>query len=118
MTSLYIAKSFRSGYNEFAIKEVLIMNIKNALKGLALSIISLAVGFAALAIPFKLYMAFSGGTLWAFFAFEIAAYALLACGFICIRERQKAKKKKREQRFYERKQKIRQVKSDWIDIAA
>ena len=58
MTSLYIAKSFRSGYNEFAIKEVLIMNIKNALKGLALSIISLAVGFAALAIPFKLYMAF------------------------------------------------------------
>ena len=63
------------------------MNIKNALKGLALSIISLAVGFAALAIPFKLYMAFSGGTLWAFFAFE-------------------------------RKQKIRQVKSDWIDIAA
>mgnify|MGYP003163793071 CR=1 FL=1 len=79
MTSLYIAKSFRSGYNEFAIKEVLIMNIKNALKGLALSIISLAVGFAALAIPFKLYMAFSGGTLWAFFAFEIAAYTLLAC---------------------------------------
>ena len=69
------------------------MNIKNALKGLALSIISLAVGFAALAIPFKLYMAFSGGTLWAFFAFEIAAYTLLACGFICIRERQKAKRK-------------------------
>ena len=84
MTSLYIAKSFRSGYNEFAIKEVLIMNIKNALKGLALSIISLAVGFAALAIPFKLYMAFSGGTLWAFFAFEIAAYTLLALSLIHI----------------------------------
>lgn len=47
------------------------MNIKNALKGLALSIISLAVGFAALAIPFKLYMAFSGGALWAFFAFKL-----------------------------------------------
>ena len=74
------------------------MNIKNALKGLTLSIISLAVGFAALAIPFKLYMAFSGGTLWAFFAFEIAAYTLLACGFICIRERQKAKKKKQDKK--------------------
>lgn len=94
------------------------MNIQNALKGLALSIISLAVGFAALAAPFKLYLAFSGEKLWAFFAFEIAAYTLLACGFIYCREKQAAKKKKREQRFYERKEKIQKVKTDWIDIAA
>ncbi len=94
------------------------MNLKNALKGLVLSIISLAVGFAALAIPFKLYLAFSGETLWAFFAFEIVAYTLLGCSFICLREKQKAKKKKRKQHFYERNQKISQVKSEPIDIAA
>ena len=90
----------------------------NLLKSALLTLVSLAVGFIAIALPFNLFSTLTSDAMHIIFINEIIIYFSVAMIFLAISDKKKQEKIKLEKRHEERKQKIERVKRDWIDIAA
>lgn len=94
------------------------MNIKNIIQGLSLTIISLAAGFVAVGLPFKLFSNLSGEGLKLFFLIEMTVYVILGGIFLVLLDRKKRRQIKEKQRLIERQKKIDDVIENWYNIAA
>lgn len=90
----------------------------NFVKGLLLSVLSLAAGFVAITLPFKLFSHLTGDALHLLFFIEIAIYLIVGSIFLIIAERKKQQKMKSKQRHIERSKKIKKVQEEWINLAA
>lgn len=87
-------------------------------KGLFLSIVSLAAGFAAITLPFGLFKDLTSEALHIMFFAELTVYLVISLIFLVIIDRKKEQKKKAEKRHTERCEKIKRVQKEWYDIAA
>lgn len=87
-------------------------------KGLVLSIVSLAAGFIAITLPFGLFKSLTGEALHILFFAELTVYLVVALIFLVIIDIKKEQKQKAERRHIERCEKIKRVQKEWFDIAA
>ena len=90
----------------------------NLIKGLVLSVISLAAGFFAISLPFNLISTLSKSAMEVIFLAEIIIYFGIGMIFLVIKDKKNQQRIKDEIRHTKRKEKIEAVKRDWIDIAA
>lgn len=94
------------------------MNTKNLLKGIILTIVSLAGGFIALSVPFRIFSTLSSDGVRIMFIVEIAVYFALGMIFLVIKDNKEQKKRKQKQQHLARQEKINRVVDEWYNIAA
>lgn len=94
------------------------MNKKDILKGVAISIITLVVGYVAMIVPFNLFLSISKDGQRIFFIIELCVYLTVACVFMLIQEKKENQAKKEKARHEERARKIKDVQQNWYDVAA
>lgn len=94
------------------------MNKKDILKGVAISIITLVVGYVAMMVPFNLFLSISKDGQRIFFIIELCEYLTVGCVFMLIQEKKENQAKKEKARHEERARKIKDVQQNWYDIAA
>lgn len=94
------------------------MKASNFTKGLFLSMMSLGVGFLAIAIPFRIFDNLSGSGIKILFAVELMLYIGTALIFLAVQDRKNQQKKKEAQRHEKRQLKIKDVQENWYNIAA
>lgn len=78
------------------------MNKKDLLKGIIISIVTLIVGYGAMAIPFNLFLTVSKDGQRIFFLAELCIYLTIGCIFLLVQE-SKQKNKKHATRSVHRK---------------
>ena len=93
------------------------MNTKNLLKGIILTIVSLAGGFFALSVPFRIFSTLSGDEVRILFVTEIAVYFAVGMIFLVVKDNKEQKKRKQKQQLA-RQEKINRVRDEWYNIAA
>lgn len=91
------------------------MNKKDILKGVAISIITLVVGYVAMIVPFNLFLSVSKDGQRIFFIIELCIYLVIGSIFLLVQE---SKAKKEKARHEERARKIKDVQQNWYDVAA
>lgn len=94
------------------------MNKKDILKGVAISIITLVVGYVAMIVPFNLFLSISKDGQRIFFIIGLCVYLTVGCVFMLIQEKKENQAKKEKARHEERARKIKDVQQNWYDIAA
>ena len=94
------------------------MNKKDLLKGVIISIVTLAVVYGAMAIPFNLFLTVSKDGQRIFFLIELCIYLTVGSIFLLIQDKKEKQAKKQKERHEERAQKIKDVQQNWYDIAA
>ncbi len=94
------------------------MNKKDILKGIAISIITLVVGYVAMIVPFNLFLSISKDGQRIFFIIELCVYLTVGCVFMLIQEKKENQAKKEKARHEERARKIKEVQHNWYDVAA
>ncbi|MFR5877027.1 MAG: hypothetical protein ACLUFN_11125 [Eubacterium sp.] len=92
--------------------------MKKFLKGLALSMTALIVGFFAISLPFHLFDELSQGAMSVVFIAEIIIYLAIGLGFLVIKDKKQQQKIKAEKRRIKRMQQIKEYQENWINIAA
>ncbi len=92
--------------------------IKAIIKGILMSLITLAAGFAALALPFRLFTALSPEGMHILFVTEITVYLVTGAVFLIIKGKNDKEKEKNEQRRIERRAKFEQAQREYYDLAA
>ncbi len=92
--------------------------MKKIVKGFVLSVLSLAVGYAAISLPFRLFDSLNSGMMQKVFIGELLIYLAVGMVFLVFQQRKKEARVKSEQRHIERREKIERVKTDWYDLAA
>ncbi len=92
--------------------------MKKVMKAVILSVLSLAAGYVAIAVPFNLFRVLGTEQMhWIFFG-EVLIYSAIGCVFIALHQKQLTEKQRSKARHEERSRKIREVQSTWYDIAA
>lgn len=99
-------------------KGVFIMNKKDLLKGIVISIITLGAGYAAMIIPFNLFLTVSKDGQRIFFIIELCVYLTVGTIFLLIQDKKEKQIQKEKARHKEREKKINDVKENWYNIAA
>lgn len=94
------------------------MKTKEILKGIIISIITLAVGYAAMAIPFNLFLSVSKDGQRIFFLIELSVYFVVGCIFLLIQDKKEKQAEKEKERHRIREEKIKDVQENWYNIAA
>lgn len=94
------------------------MNITKVIKGIALSIISLAVGFVAMVVPFRMLDMLSTRGMRILFIIETAVYFIAGIIVLLIQDKKIEQKEKSAQRHKEREIKIQNAQDNWYNIAA
>jgi len=95
------------------------MKRKNSfIKSMLLTLISLIVGFFAIALPFNLFRTLTDESMQMIFISEIVIYFAIAMLFLVFTDKKKKEKIKCEKWHEERRAKIQRVQREWIDIAA
>lgn len=85
--------------------------IKSIAKGILISVISLAVGFVAISLPFQLF-SLSDKMMQIVFIGELAIYAIVGGIFLVAKENSKAKaKQKNQQKAIRQERRIQQLKA-------
>lgn len=90
-------------------------NIKN---GLALSIVSLVVGFFAIAVPFKFFENLTSNQMTIMFATEIIVYTLVGMIFLIAKQMEADRKQKEQEQNEQRRAKISKLNTEWLDLVA
>ena len=93
-------------------------NIIKAIKTLLLSLVSLSVGFAAIAFPFQLFSNLSAEGMRYLFIGELTLYFIIGIAFLLIKGARDERAAKEEARKYQRRIKFEQAKRDYYDFAA
>lgn len=94
------------------------MNKKDLLKGIVISIITLGAGYAAMIIPFNLFLTVSKDGQRIFFLIELCVYLTVGTIFLLIQDKKEKQIQKEKARHKEREKKIEDVKENWYNIAA
>lgn len=94
------------------------MNKKHLLKGIIISIVTLVVGYGAMAIPFNLFLTVSKDGQRIFFLIELCIYLTIGSVFFLIQDKNEKQAKKQKARHKKRAEKIKNVQQNWYDIAA
>ena len=92
--------------------------MKKILKGLALSVAALAVGYVAISLPFSLFNTLSDRMMEIIFMAEIVLYLITGAIFLIASEKKKEERIKSDARHTARREKIAQVQRDWYNLAA
>lgn len=92
-------------------------NLKKVFKGLALSVLSLTVGFFAISLPFHIFN-LNSSILNILFVAELAVYIVIGLIFLIIKDKKEQEKIKLLERHEKRNEKIKKVHEEWINIAA
>ena len=93
-------------------------NITKVLKAIIISILSLTVGYLAISIPFRLFNTLDSDAMRMLFIGELIIYITVLLIFLVSRDKVRIKKEKEEQRKFQREEKIKQLRTEWIDLAA
>lgn len=94
------------------------MKKNDVLKGVAISAISLVIGFIAISVPFKLFSELSNTQMTILFSTELAVYTILGLIFLITKELQSQKKAKVKHRLEKREAQVKKLQSEWLDLAA
>ena len=92
--------------------------MKNFVKGLVISVLSLAVGYAAISLPFRLFDTLERSMMQKVFIGDLIIYLTIGMIFLVVQQKKKEQQAKCEERHYARREKIAKVQSDWYDLAA
>ena len=88
------------------------MNIKKIIKGLLISIITLAVGYFAIAVPFDLVSSASSFSAGIIFAVELGIYLFVGAVFILALDRKVERARKEKARQCKRTEKRKQAQEE------
>ena len=94
------------------------MNIKKIIKGLLISVVTLAVGYFAVALPFNLVSSASSLSAGIIFAIELGIYLFVGAVFIIVLDRKEEKAKKEKMRQCKRTEKRKQAQEEYYSLAA
>lgn len=94
------------------------MNIKKIIKGLLLSVITLTVGYFAVALPFNLVSSASSLSAGIIFAIELGIYLFVGGIFIIVLDRKEERAKKEKERQCKRTEKRKQAQEEYYSLAA
>lgn len=92
--------------------------MKNFVKGLVISALSLAVGYAAISLPFRLFDTLTGSMMQKVFIGELIIYLAIGMIFLVYQQKKKEQQAKYRQRHIARREKIARVQTEWYDLAA
>lgn len=93
-------------------------NIKKLIYGILLSVLSLGVGFFALAVPFQLFNELSNFGIKLLFVCEIVAYIIIGLVFLVVKDKNNQKRAKKRKKQLERKEKVKKMQEEWLNLAA
>ena len=88
------------------------------LKAIIYSVLTLAGGFAAIAVPFNLISTFKSEGLHIVFMTELAIYFTLGIIFLIAKEKKEIRAKKEKARRLERREKCIKAQEEYYNIAA
>lgn len=94
------------------------MNIKKIIKGLVISLLSLGVGYFAIAVPFNLISTLSPQSVRLIFCVELGIYLLVGAICIIFLDKKQAREKKEKARKIERLEKRKQAQKEYYSLAA
>ncbi|MBQ9516559.1 MAG: hypothetical protein IJR60_00595 [Eubacterium sp.] len=92
--------------------------MKNFVKGLVISVLSLAVGYVAISLPFRLFDTLDSAMMQKVFIGELVIYLAIGLLFLALQQKKKEQQAKMQQRHSERRKKIARVQTEWYDLAA
>lgn len=90
----------------------------NFFKGIIISVITLIMGYLAVALPLNLFNILSKDGQRIFFIAEISIYLIIGTVFLIAKDKKEQQIKKQNKRHKERKEKIKEVQENWYNIAA
>ena len=88
------------------------------LKAIIYSVLTLAGGFAAIAVPFNLISTFKSEGLHIVFITELAIYFALGIIFLIAKEKKELKAKREKERRLERRAKFIKAQEEYYNLAA
>ncbi len=91
---------------------------KNFVKGLLLSIVSLAAGFVAIGVPFRIFDFLSADGMRILFAIEVGIYLGIGLIFLTIQDSKKKQRAKEIKKHEQRQLKVKECVDNWYNIAA
>ncbi len=91
---------------------------KKVLKGILMSALTIAAGFLALALPFKMFTGLSSRDMQILFIAELVVYFVLGMIYLIFKDRNEAEKVKNEERRTARREKFEQAQREYYDLAA
>lgn len=92
--------------------------MKKVLKNIALSLITIVVGFYSVAIPFNLFDQLSDHAMRVFFWSEVLIFFVIAMITLVIMDVKKAKKTKAKLRYERHLKQVKEVEESWLKFAA
>ncbi len=93
-------------------------SVKEVLKILVLSIAALGIGFAAIALPFRLFDSLSATQMRYLFIGEMALYFSVGMVFLFAKGKRAERKAKEEARRFQKRIKFEQAKREYYDLVA
>lgn len=94
------------------------MNRKNILKGIALSISALVIGFLAMAIPFQLFYRLSGLEMNILFTIELAVYFVLGIVFLLAKDKKNQRRERARELEKRHCERVKKHSESRLDFAA
>ncbi len=91
---------------------------KAVIKGILISLSALAVGFIALALPFRFFTSLPQEGMHVLFITEVTVYLLTGMTFLFIKGKNDKEKEKNEERRRARRAKFEQAQKEYYDLAA
>lgn len=92
--------------------------IRTILKGLIISVSTLAAGFLALALPFKMFANLSRHDMQVLFLAEIVVYFIMSMTYLIFRDKKETEKERNEERRVARREKFERAQKEYYDLAA
>ncbi|MBQ7739858.1 MAG: hypothetical protein IJT65_01295 [Eubacterium sp.] len=92
-------------------------NVKLILKWIFLSLLTLSVGFGAIAIPFKM-LDLSGNAVRYFFIAEISVYFVFSMLFLVRQQKERERKAKEKRLRLERRKRFEKAQEEYYSLAA
>ena len=91
---------------------------KAVLKGFMMSVITLGVGFFALALPFKMFAGLTSREMRLLFLAELTVYFIMGIVYLIFQDKKIKEKEKNEERRIARRAKFQQAQKEYYDLAA
>ncbi len=92
--------------------------MKKIVKAFVISVLSLAVGYMAISLPFRLFDSLGGDMMHKVFIGELLIYLAIGMVFLAVQQKKSEQQKKSKERHIARREKIARVQTEWYDLAA
>lgn len=91
---------------------------KAIIKGILMSVITIGVGFIALALPFRIFTSLPQEAMHVLFITELTIYVVTGMTFLFIKGKNEKEKERNEERRRARRAKFEQAQKEYYDLAA